>query len=344
MVNKLSRHFLLLLILLTLKTNAQLSLINIDTLDRVKTRFDKHLNDTSGILFLTGELHGVSSNQKAEFHFIQFLTQYKNVKTILIEGGYTNSYLLNKYLKTGDTSFLNLYVSDYPSKYLEDKLFFVSLKSVYDNIASNRKFNIIAVDIVENDRQPYCFNLLNLLADKEISNRNLRNEIISLNNKDTFPNNIQSIQRLLTSYKANVDYSSDFDSICRSYQYWLDNKKNLWENRDLYLFEKVLSLSPHFKGNIYGHFGYGHIDIRGKCMAYYLIRDNHFKDKILPIYPYYYNCQSSFFDLKKSEGYYGIVFKPKLKKLKLPKGIYLTNLKGRDYLLHVDNKEMTELK
>lgn len=343
-MEKLTRLLIISFLLLTIKSNAQFSLISIDTLDKVKTHFDTYLNDTSGILFLTGELHGVSSNPESELIFTKFFVKYKNVKTLLIEGAYTSAFLINKYLQTGDNQFLDLYVSDYPEKYLEYKNYLLSLKAFYDSLKTSSKFTIIGVDIVENDRHPYCHKLFNLLADKEVYNNDLRTEFIAINNKDIFPNNIQSIQKLLSAYKVNVDYSSHIDSICKSYQYWLDNKKNLWKNRDLYLFEKVLSLSSHFKGNIYGHFGYGHIDIREKCMAYYLNRDNHFKDKILPIYPYYYNCQSSFFNLKKSEGFYGIVFKPKLKKLKLPKGIYLTNLKGRDYLLHVDNKEMTELK
>jgi hypothetical protein len=324
---------------------AQCKLIPIDSLQTINFFPNYSANDTSGYLFLTGECHGVSSNPIIESTFLQYLSTNYNVETILLESGYTDSYLINKYLQTDDSVFLNLYVSDYPQKYAECKTSLISIKSYYDRLPADKKFKMISFDIVENDRVPYSKKLFKILLSNEIINNNLKKEMEQIVATDSFPNNMHIIKNILSNYAAKVDYNSCFETIVNSYIYWLANKQSLFKNREVYLYKNILKIRNQFAGNIYGHFGYGHIDLNENTgsMASYLKNEPSFKNKIISIHPYYYNCQSSFFNLGKSEGYNKSYFKHSLKKLALQKGIYITSQKNQFYIIHVGYKEMMEL-
>lgn len=332
------------LTLCTAKAHAQLSFTRLDTLNDFDLATGQQFNDTLGLLFLTGELHGVASNPISEYYSLKFFVKYHHVKTILLESGFTDSYLLNNFLTSGDSDFLNLYVSDYPSKYYEIRDALLQTRSFYNSLPITNRFRYLGIDMVENDDQPYGFHLLNLLAHKSVNNPQLKSELIQLNLIDSFPKNMETYESLLLKYKPFADYDPALVEIFNSYKKWLSGKKDLFKNRQYYLYQNVITKTSTIKtGNFYGQFGYGHIDLRQKCMAYFINTNRLFQNKVFTIYPFYYNCNSSFFELKKNVGYNRIFFKSKLKKLNLPKGVYVTRHKKTYYTIHIEYKEMQEL-
>jgi hypothetical protein len=323
---------------------AQTSILRIDTIDDFSIAFNPPSHQLKKTLFLTGELHGVSSNPIVEFSSLKYFVLFKQVKYILLEAGFSDSYLLNSYLISGDTAYLDLYVSDYPNKYHETRDATQLTKILYDSLKSSNKFSFVAVDIVENDGQPYAYHLFNLITNKKVYNGRLKTSLLELNHADSFPNHIEKFETIVSQYKPHIDYDSSINEIISSYKYWINNKQNLFKKRDYYLYQNVLQKTKNLNsGNIYGHFGYGHIDVKHKCMTYFLNEDSSFYRNVFSIYPYYKNCSSSFFKLPKVDGFNQMALSLLVNKRKLKEGIYLINYKHKYYHLHIDQKEMTEL-
>lgn len=314
---------------------------------KAQSKFNK-LDSTSlkanckqSCLFLTGEFHGVASNLIVEQVFSKTLVEQNNVRTILIEEPYTNSYLINKFLETGDTSFLNIYVSDYPMKFVEVRNRILHLYETNKQLPPNDKIKVIAFDIWENTDTPFVKRLFTFLVEREVFDTDLKSEITLIVESDSFPKNIKQIKNILSTHSQN-QYSADFDSIIQSYLFWQAYSTNLFndKNRQKYLYENILAKQYLFRGNVYGNFGYGHIDLTQNSTAYFLKRDSSFRYEVKSYYPYYHNCKSlPWVKMPKHEGYGLINFW----RVKLPSGVYLTERKGNQYLIHVSQIGMTEL-
>jgi len=322
---------------------AQVTIFRIDTATNWNINFNPDNGNLSRKIYLTGEFHGVSSNPMTEYYSLKYFVQYKGVTNILLEAGYTDSYLINNYLNTGDTLYLDLYTSDYPLKYQEIKTSLRTTKKLFDSLSNEKKFSFISIDIIENESPTYGYKLMDLLVKNKIFNDSLKSAIIKLN-IDSFPNKIDKYESQFLAFKPDQDFDSSILEIIRSYKYWIQNNHLLFKNRQTYLYKRIIEKTKNINtGNFYGQFGYGHIDLKQKCMAYFLDHDPIYQNKVFSIYPYYYNCNSSFFKQKKRTGYNTLKMTRLIKKNKLTSGIYLINRKNTYYNVHIDQKEMTEL-
>lgn len=323
--------------------NAQNQFVGIDEL--VINR-----DSSTPVLFMTGEAHGYSSNHSVEAAYIKYLSHNLNVRTVLREEGYGFTYLLRKYLNTGDTVFLNLFTSDRPFNFEETKRFVDTLKQINDELPLDKKLNLIAIDVTENDRMPYVKNLFKIVLNCEVYNQLLKQEIDSLIESEYFPHNIISIKKTLNNYHINLDYSMELDRIVNSYIYWQYIQKNVFKNREYYLYKNIVQAQPFFKGNIYGNFGYHHTVVEPKHMAYYLKNDTFFNYQLSISNPYYYNCKNTYITrggliVPQNQGlYHKRYFKRTIKLAKLQRGIYTTKVKGETFIIHVNQPEMTNLK
>ncbi|MES2691762.1 MAG: hypothetical protein V4658_15255 [Bacteroidota bacterium] len=300
-------------------------------------------------LFMTGEFHGYSSNTSVEEAYIKYLTLNHHVRTILREEGYGLTYLLRKYLSTGDTVFLNLFTSDLPFSFEETKKYIVTLKQINDQLPTGEKLNLVAIDVTENDWQPYVKNFFRLILDREVYNPSLKQEIDSFIESNNFPLNISGIKRLLTGYQNNSDYSLEFDRIVNSYVNWQFIKKRLYRQREYYLYKNILQAQLLFKGNVYINFGNHHTLVTPKHTAYYLKKDTSFKYQVSVANPFYYNCINRLANRKphysKNKGYFHKrYFEQTIKCANLSRGIYTTKVKGETYIIHVNQPGMTAIK
>lgn len=301
-------------------------------------------------LFMTGELHGYSSNTSVEIAYIKYLSLNHHVRTILREEGYGFTYLLRKYLQTGDAVFLNLFIADRPFNYEETKRYVVALKQINDQLPAGEQLNLIAIDVTENDWKPYVTNFFRLILAREVFNQSLKQEIDSVMESSNFPLNISDVKKLLANYRNHSDYSEELDNIVNSYINWQAVKKTLYKQRQYYLYKNILQAQSFFKGNVYINFGNSHTFVRPKYTAYYLMKDTSFRYHISIANPYYYNCKNG---LANRKGYYAksgggyfhqSYFKQTIKSSNLSRGIYTTKVKGETYIIHVNQPEMTEIK
>lgn len=298
------------------------------------------------VFFMTGELHGYSSNTAVEAKFISYLSQNQYMRTILREEGYGYTYLLRKYIATSDTSFLNLFISDFPFNTCETKRFINKLKQINDSLPVNDKFIIIPIDVTENDRLPYAKSFFNLIIKWEVANQTLKREFDSLIGCKSFPNNMSDIKQSLLNYRCGFDYTFELDSIVNSYIIWQKMKKTVYKQRQYYLYENILKVQSNFKGNVYINFGNSHTFIRPKHTAYYLKNDPNFRYRLLIANPYYFNCINRYSNTHrqystKSEGYFHKrYFNRNIKLAKLQRGIYLTKVNEETYIIHVNQPEL----
>lgn len=319
--------------------NAQHNLVKLDSLCLNSCKSKKYL-------FITGELHGIASNRFVEDIFQRELILKHGVRTILIEEPYTNAYLINKYLSSGDTTFLNMYTSDYPQKFKEVRESIINLYNINMELSERDKIQVFGIDIWENVDSPFVKNLFKLLLKKEVFSDELKKDLTSIIEHPQFPNNIFKIDSVLIKYKF-TDYTNDFSNIIKSYGKWLKNSDTKILTgliRQKYLYDNIVAKKEYFKGNVYTNFGYGHIDIGQKSTAYFLKNDTSFKYKIIVFYPYYYNCTNlPWIPIKKSMGYNKMYLKRIVKKSKVENGVYFHERKGKNYIIHVGQKGMHEL-
>lgn len=300
--------------------------------------------------YLTSEYHGVSSNNKVEEYFYRELVQKHNVRTIIVEKGIGKAYLLNQYLKTGDTSYLNLYITEHPENYKEVKEKLITLKMLNDTLSFDDKITIFGIDVTEEDEHQYMRKFFKLLIRDEIKNSKLQQHLFSIIQSDSFPNNISEIKKTLSHFTPPNDYTVDFDNIVKSYLFWLDFKINFWDvkkrrYRELYLYENILKNQSLYKGNLYGQFGMHHTKIKEGSMAYFLKNDTTFKCSIITYGSFYFNCKSyPWISMKKNTPRYLFSLKRKVKKITLQTGIYFTEHKKKNYMIHINQYGNTELK
>ncbi len=311
------------------------------------------------VFYLTGEYHGVSSNPKVEAHFYRELIQKQNVRTIIMERSAGNAYLINKYLNTGDTIYLNLYTSRHPNCYKEEKEKIITLKTLNDALMPDDKITVFGADVTEDDRLPYARNFFDALIKAEIKNTELKQQLDSLLQSDSFPNNINEIKKTLQRFNNPSDFTTEIDDVVNSYLIWqqifkvnfLKGRKSM-RNREQYLYQNVLKNQPLYKGNIYANFGSAHLNTNPfpiafpiailKKLAYYLKSDASFKYSIITYLPFYYNCKN--YREKTVNSKPSLERNIKEANLYLSTGIYFTQQKKKRYIIHVNQPAMTKIK
>src|SRR5690606_3741894 len=110
-------------------------------------------------------------------HFYRELIQKHHVRTIIIERSVGDAYLINKYLNTGDTIYLNLYTSRHPNCYKEEKEKIITLKTLNDALMPDDKITVFGVDVIEDDRLPFVRKFFEILIKEEINNTELKKQL-----------------------------------------------------------------------------------------------------------------------------------------------------------------------
>ena len=294
-------------------------------------------------IYLLGEYHGVASNSKIEFFFINHLVKDYCVRSILFEGSVSDEYLINNYFYHGDSSFLDLLASEYPYNYSEYIEFIKKVKLLYDSLQESCRFKFIGVDIIENESGVYVKNLFQLMLKYDIYNKELKSKIeVCLKDSVT---DLENFRAIFLDYLINVDYNSAVIAVINSIMYWKENKNQVYKNRQYYLYKNILNRRESFLGNLYGNFGYGHIDLKQKCTAFMLNNDTSFNYKITSYYPYYHNCMSlPWIPIRRNQGYGKSHFRRLFKKTKPSNGIYYSEFNGQKFIIHVGQIGMSELK
>lgn len=160
-------------------------------------------------IFLTGENHSTTKNNTAQLAVIKALNQGKGITNIILETGYSQGAMLNKYLDNGDTGILDNMFSQLIGTAFGNEEQYQFFKDVYNynlTLPSNKKLHFIGIDVEFQFKGALIF-LQEILLDSGVSVGDL-NELdafIELNlSSGSYTNEfIFSIVRNLSTYAIN---------------------------------------------------------------------------------------------------------------------------------------------
>ncbi len=124
------------------------SKINIDYSKKDYKDLNKDLQENS--VFLAGELHGIQENYILRLNLLMYLNENAGVNYYLAEMGYSSSYFLNKYLKTGEEKYLFVVANSIVGSYdysLDDVNFWRNLYKYNQSIPKNKRIKVVGIDI-----------------------------------------------------------------------------------------------------------------------------------------------------------------------------------------------------
>lgn len=101
-------------------------------------------------VFLAGELHGLEENYILRLNLMMYLNESAGVNYYLAEMGYSSSYFINKYLKTGEEKYLYVVVNSIMGSYdysLDDINFWKNLYKYNQTLTASRRIKVIGLDI-----------------------------------------------------------------------------------------------------------------------------------------------------------------------------------------------------
>lgn len=282
------------------------------------------LNDKE--IILTGEVHGVKSNKMLEMKLMKYLKQKINIKYYLMEVPYSQAYILNKYLETGDEQILNTYFKccENTTRYTVDEYNFI--KELYEfnkQFDDNNKIHVVGIDIEMYKQSSYYYlkdvfgyeNLSSKLKSTLSSSSNLSdlryaclefiNEIDK--NKSYYENILQEefinaynvLDNIITYCDANTNSDATMtrkireDAIYNNFKFVhniLDDGKYFGQFGSLHLEYNVNSGDIENQNDILHGFGF------------ILRNDSQYKDKVLSI-SYAYNKCNQIYKLLSSPGF-----------------------------------------
>ena len=124
--------------------------LDIDT----KALSDKKLLKDSGLekypIILIGENHGIAKTFEIELFWIKYLNQNANVRDILLEEGYCDAQLVNRYLETGDMTIIEKMMDNLKGTFAHSKEQYEFYKALYEynkTLPQDKKLKVYGVDI-----------------------------------------------------------------------------------------------------------------------------------------------------------------------------------------------------
>ena len=92
----------------TIDLNAYMNYVaeNAVSIDKLDSKDENYYNFEDYSIYLIGEGHGIAKSFDAELEMIKFLNSKYKVNKLFLEYGYSDVYIINEYLSTGDISLI----------------------------------------------------------------------------------------------------------------------------------------------------------------------------------------------------------------------------------------------
>ncbi|NLK44123.1 MAG: erythromycin esterase family protein, partial [Tissierellia bacterium] len=121
-------------------------------------------------IFFTGEYHGIKDNVKLRMKFLKYFKEKTDFKYYLCELSYSDAYIINKYLDTGDLKVLEELYKSLKGTYEWNKDNYNHWKDLYEynkTLPQNKKIQVVGVDIEHQIDIGYRY-LVGVLPEKEV--------------------------------------------------------------------------------------------------------------------------------------------------------------------------------
>lgn len=263
-------------------------------------------NATDYKVFLHGETHNMASNPETHWAFLMYYYQNANVRNLLLEDGYAGAYLANKYLESGDLSYICKNV--HYVLHQEDRVFWQKL---YDfNSPVEEKIKIVAID--DNERLATWFKAIEVLfSDKDYQDKQI-DEIIAVSKGITNPlrkddDKLRNLkQTCVNNFNNNLHtYLNILKEDSIHLKLILKNDASIDRNKhtNRIMFENLNRIAQSGlvnKGGFFGQFGSAHVVNNSRSLSHILntSKNSPFVGKVMTVLPCFENCQFSWLSVE----------------------------------------------
>lgn len=270
-------------------------------------------------IVLTGENHYLDKNHLIDIKMLKYLQKQIGVNYYLGEEGYSISYFVNKYLETGDESYLNKVFKNFEGTRANNIGYYEKYRQIYEfnkTLPENERIKIIGVDIEPGANMSYDY-IMEVMKDKSLITNDLEQLLYELQeltyrDKEELTRTRNIAQKVLRDAENNESvYKNIFKEGLYGFKHVVKNISNMceaylggrnnWNNiRDTFIYENFKSLDSRLEDPIYfGQWGGSHIyqdifyseinSVDEEYVAYKINKDEKYKGKILSINYGYYN-------------------------------------------------------
>lgn len=332
------------------QSNVQRLDLNDDSLFASFEMLDTVVDDYQ--FFFTAEQHWKTINTQIQFAFLTYLHKKAGVRNLILEGGYAYSYLINRYLQTGDRRLLKKALNNIPVCPDDQQQMFELLYVYNHQLPDSLRIQTTGIDL-EHAPELTIQALHTMLPDKEAPRQIAKSmaKITELHQSRYYDK--RDVKRFFKRLSKDLSrkrkhlisfWGEDFgryellvNNTLHGFKFNLIKAlifKNSWQKREEQMYHNFLTLLPYMKsGNYYAQFGALHTDItqsRSWEFPSLAHRLNYFEtspvsDSVLTISRYLRKMQDQYEVLGEQEALYDMV--THIEK-HIPTGIVLCNLMG----------------
>lgn len=259
-------------------------------------------------LFLFGEIHRVSCNFKILFSLLKYLHKNHKLRYLLTEYDFSDSVLYNKFLETGDTTYLKYTGAEY---WQEERDFIKKLRAFNQKTSIEDRIKIIGVDnIYDKDDYITAIHILQrIVLASDIEQSYIHDLVFKGKNLDSVSRGAikKNLKKMKKDFLKNSENYKKLDII--EYKKFhdillsLENKRMNKREREEQLSNNILKAYQEFghKGSFLGHFGSFHTQyVKEEERMINLLRNSttFSKKEILTINAEYEKCFSNYFIFK----------------------------------------------
>ncbi|AEY67465.1 hypothetical protein [Clostridium sp. BNL1100] len=270
-------------------------------------------------VFLAGENHGVSINEKMKVKLLKYFVRNANVKYYLIETGYIDSIMLNRYLKTGDENILDSIYKSYSGYYIGSQEGYKAWKDIYtfnQTLPEDKKIEVIGIDSISDFHKSveYIYSILPrnkvipfeiqyvIEGLKKVYNIFLNSQQLEFDQYTFWITYMQSIKIHRDIYKEYLkeDYF-DFYMITKNLITIIKRKMNMEKSKEIRekaLYDNFIDIyNERPCSNYFGQFGCAHVSNPYNIVESFASRLNNnvtspVNNKVLSINYLYNNCKT----------------------------------------------------
>jgi len=243
----------------------------------------------SARFYFVGQAHNNKANTQIEQALLFALNQKHNVTYDILEHGHSTAMLLNEYLRSGDTSVLNIINADAP---------FSFIKSVrqYNDTTRNRKIYFYGIDFEGRENDKYLKKAVDIILNRSKLSNQLQELLANIvNSASDMKTQLSQLKAYITNNETTCrselqNYYTDLLLITHA-QYGFSSRRDesMYENFKL-LYNELLKLDGNPK--FIASFGFAHINPKNHQGISYKLQnaeDSPIRDKVCTIGIEYYN-------------------------------------------------------
>lgn len=231
--------------------------------------------------FFTAEQHWKAVNSQLQFSFLKYLHQKAGVRNLLLEGGYSYGYLVNRYLESGDDKLLEKVLQDIPICPKDQRELFEKIRDYNLSLPEEDRIQVHGIDL-EHAPVLSVHSLNNLMPETTLPPSIASNmeKLVELHRspyyykaemRKFFKRLNKDIHRQETVYKIfwgehYETFRMITENTVQAFGFTLLKAtvfKKRWEKREARMYKNFLQVRDNMKtGKYYAQFGGLHTDIK----------------------------------------------------------------------------------